>query len=110
MQLMSRFWPGVGSLFPRLSYRRTQFAPRGQKLGQADDVVGGHGEDENGADLGEGAHLHRSEPADRLRPCAITGSQTASSIHTNKSSTSAATPGTSIDQPRKIMSIGMREW
>ena len=51
-----------------LSRRGLGFAPCGHKLGQADDGVGGHGEDENDADLGDAAHLHLSEPADRLRP------------------------------------------
>src|SRR5450631_2990241 len=35
--------------------------PRGHKLGQTDDAVGGHGEDESSADLGEAAHLHLRE-------------------------------------------------
>ena len=48
---MSRFWRDVGSLFSGFSCRWTQFAPRGDKLGQADDVVGGHGRDESGVDL-----------------------------------------------------------
>ena len=53
----SRFWRDVGSLFSGFSWRWTQFAPCGHKLGQADDVVGGHGEDESGADLVEATHL-----------------------------------------------------
>jgi hypothetical protein len=63
-----RFWPAVGSLFSGSSCSRTHFAPRGDKFGQADDVVGGPGEDERSADLREAAHLHLRETADRLRP------------------------------------------
>jgi hypothetical protein len=64
----SRSWSAVGGLFSGSSCRWLEFAPCGHKLGQADDVVGGHGEDESGADLGEAAHLHLRQAADRLRP------------------------------------------
>ena len=50
------------------SRRWTRFARWSQKLGQANEVVGGDAEDEDGADLGEAAHLHLGEPADRLAP------------------------------------------
>jgi hypothetical protein len=42
--------------------------------------------------------------------CARIGSRTASLNPTTKSSTPAATLGTSIDQPWRITSLGMREW
>jgi hypothetical protein len=57
----SEFWRDVGSLFSGSSCRWPGFAPRGQELGQAHDVVGGHGEDESGADLGKAAHLRLRE-------------------------------------------------
>ena len=65
---VQEFWREVGSLFSGSSCRWPGFAARGQELGQAHDVVGGHGEDESGADLGKAAHLHLRETADRLRP------------------------------------------
>ena len=40
----------------------TPFAPRGQELGQADDVVGGHGEDESGADFARPRTLNCVRP------------------------------------------------
>ena len=59
---------GLGSLFSPSSSRQTHFAAWSQKLGQADDIVGCNGEDKDGADLGEAAHLHLCEPADSLAP------------------------------------------
>jgi hypothetical protein len=57
-----------GPLFSPSSSRRTHFAAWSQKLGQAHDIVGCNGEDEDGADLGEAAHFHLCEPADSLAP------------------------------------------
>jgi hypothetical protein len=55
-------------IFVSFSDRRTHFGRRSQELGQADDVVGGHGEHEHGADFVEAAHLELRKPADRLAP------------------------------------------
>src|SRR5271155_1913498 len=52
----------------RLSCRWTHLACRGQELRQADDVVGGHGEDESGADFGEATHLNLRQTANCLGP------------------------------------------
>ena len=59
---------GLGSLFSPSSSRQTHFFAWSQKLWQADDIVGCNGEDKDGADLGEAAHLHLCEPADSLAP------------------------------------------
>src|ERR1700729_2124196 len=53
---------------PPVSCRRTHFARRGEELWQTDDIVGGYGEDEGGADLVEAAHFHLREAGDRLAP------------------------------------------
>ena len=49
---------------PPVSCRRTHFARRGEELWQTDEIVGGYGEDEGGADLVEAAHFHLREAGD----------------------------------------------
>ena len=62
------YWGVESSHFLLLSRFKTHFAPGSQKLGQANEVVGGDGEDEDGAHLCQPAHFHLGEPAHRLRP------------------------------------------
>jgi hypothetical protein len=50
------------------SCRWTHVACLSQELGQADDVIGRHGEDEDGANLVEPAYPHLRQAADSLRP------------------------------------------
>jgi hypothetical protein len=45
-----------------------QLTRRSQELGQANEMAGGHGEGEHGADLVEAAHLQLPEPTHRLAP------------------------------------------
>src|SRR5215471_521472 len=67
-------WPILGNWgrfrlkFPGFSPYWTHFARRGEQLRQADDIVGGDGEDEDGADLVEAAHLQLRKSTHRLAP------------------------------------------
>ena len=55
----------ISSSYSRLN---TRFAPGSQKLGQANKIIGGDAEDEDGADLGQPAQFHLREAARRLAP------------------------------------------
>jgi hypothetical protein len=48
---------GVGSYFASFLRSWIQLTRRSQELGQANEMAGGHGEGEHGADLVEAAHL-----------------------------------------------------
>ena len=63
-----RKWPRYRTISTSFSRRWAHVALRSQKLGQANKVIGGDTEDEDGAHLSEAAHLHLREPADRLAP------------------------------------------
>jgi len=63
-----RRWPRYGIISASFSRGWAHVAPRSQKLGQANEVVGGESEDEDGAHFGEAAPLHLREPAYRFAP------------------------------------------
>ena len=57
-----RKWPRYRTISTSFSRRWAHVALRSQKLGQANKVIGGDTEDEDGAHLSEAAHLHLREP------------------------------------------------